>query len=81
MARAIFSDTHRIAVALVIETRKAKGFSQTDLAKRIGRDQSAVSHLERNQRGLDISEFYELARAMDVDPVELFSEMVARIEK
>lgn len=81
MARAIFSDVHRIAVSIIIEARKAKGLTQSDLAAKVGRDQSIISHIERNQRGLDVAEFYEIAKALDVDPIAMFSEVIARAER
>lgn len=79
MARAIFSDVHRIAVNIIVEARKTKGLTQSDLAAKIGRDQSIISHIERNQRGLDVAEFYEIAKALDVDPIKLFSDVVESV--
>ena len=41
--------------------------TQVELAKRLGRPQSYVSKFERGERRLDVIEFAEVARPLDVD--------------
>jgi transcriptional regulator with XRE-family HTH domain len=71
MAKTIFTGANAILVGVLIDARKRAGLTQTELATRIGKDQSFVSLVERSQRRA-------LARAMDVDPTELFATLVKR---
>jgi transcriptional regulator with XRE-family HTH domain len=53
------------------------GFTQRQLAAKWKRPQSTVAATETGERRLDVVEFFELAEALEVDPVALF-ERVAR---
>ncbi len=79
MPKTVFSGAHGALVSVLIEARKATGVTQTELARRVGKDQSFISLIERSQRRIDTLEFYALARALGVDPVGLFSAVVARL--
>jgi transcriptional regulator with XRE-family HTH domain len=81
MAKTIFTGAHAILVEALIDARKSAGLTQTELATRIGKDQSFVSLIERSQRRIDTIEFYALARAMDLDPTELFAAVVKRLPR
>jgi len=52
-----------------IRERKRVGLTQVGLAQRLGRPQSFVSKYERGERKLDLIEFCEVCRALEVDPV------------
>lgn len=52
--------------------RKIRGLTQTELAEKIGQDQSMVSYYERNWRTVKNSTILQIASALGVDPMELF---------
>jgi transcriptional regulator with XRE-family HTH domain len=79
MPKTIFTGANQIVVEVLRRARTEAGLTQVELAHRIGRDQSHVSLIEGSQRRLDLVEFDELARAIGVDPVELFAEISTRI--
>ena len=79
MPKTIFGGPHGSLVELVIEARKAAGITQTELARRIGRDQTLVSLIERGQRRIDVLEFIDLAKALEVEPDEMFDRLLKRI--
>jgi len=81
MPKTIFGGEHRHLVAVLVEARHASGLTQAELAARVGKDQSFVSIIERGQRRLDVLEFVALARAMDVDPTQLFEKVTRRLSK
>lgn len=79
MSKSAFSDAHQILVEQLTTARKQCGLKQAELAALLGKDQSYISNIERGQRRVDVIEFVALARAMDADPVQLFSAVVGRL--
>lgn len=74
------NEAYKRLTTLLVETRKAAGLSQADVAARLNRPQSFVSKYERGERRLDIVEFGELAEALAVDPVELYARFYIEAE-
>lgn len=81
MPKTVFTGAHKHVVEVLTAARENADMTQTDLADKVGKNQSFVSLIERSQRRVDVLEFVALARAMGEDPVELFAEMVARLPK
>ncbi len=79
MPKSIFTGDHQALVETLTLARKRAGLTQEELARRVGKDQSYVSIIERSQRRVDVLEFYALARAMAADPVALFAEIVGKL--
>ena len=79
MAKSVFSGAHRHLVEVLVQARHDAGLKQSELAERIGKDQTFISVIERSQRRVDVLEFVVLARAMERDPVELFAEVAERL--
>ena len=80
MAKTIFTGAHAELVAVLVAARKAAGLRQTEVAERIGRNQSHVSLIEMGQRRVDVIEFLELARALEADPRALLDAVIRQIE-
>ena len=79
MSKSAFSDAHQILVERLTAARKQTGLKQEELAALIGKDQSYISNIERGQRRVDVLEFVTLARAIGVNPVNLFSDIVSNL--
>lgn len=79
MPKTIFSGDNRAVVEAIKEARLRAGLKQSELAARMGRDQSWISLIENSQRRVDVVEFIKIAQALDTDPVELFRGIVGRI--
>lgn len=79
MSKSVFGGHHRHLVDVLTQARKESRLTQTELANRIGKDQTFISLIERSQRRVDVLEFYALAKAMNADPVELFAKVVQRL--
>ncbi|MDK9697812.1 MAG: helix-turn-helix domain-containing protein [Siculibacillus sp.] len=60
---------------LLIEARKAAGLSQAVVAGKLGRPQSYVADVERNERRLDVIEFLAFAEAVGSDPVAIIAKI------
>ena len=56
---------------LLTEIRNAKGMTQTDLGKALGRTQTFVSNYERGERRLAVVDFILIARTLGEEPREL----------
>ncbi len=68
-----------VLVATLIEARLEKGLSQRAVAKLLDEDKTYVQRVEQAERRIDVVEFLLLARAIGVDPKQLFNQFVDRI--
>jgi len=64
-------ERYRALVERLVARRKELGFSQADLADRIGNHQQFVGRYEIGERRLDVVEFVDIARALELDPLDL----------
>lgn len=81
MPKSLFTDAYASFLRVLVAARKAAGVSQVELARRIGRDQPFISLVERGVRRVDVIEFYVIARALDLDPVDLFAQIAAQMPR
>ena len=81
MPRSIHSNEYRKLTAILLDARNAAGLTQQEVADRLGKPQSYVAKVERNERRIDVVEFISLANALGVDPARLFGAVLATIEK
>ena len=78
MTRSAFTRKYAQFRRLLAEARRAKGLTQVELAKKLGRPQSFVSKFECGERRLDVIEFLEVARALKVDPLRIIADVNRR---
>lgn len=57
------------------KARKIAGLTQTELAERLKRPQSFVSKYESGERRLDVIEFLEVCKALEVRSTSLLREL------
>jgi len=75
MSRTLDARRHEALRAFLVERRKLAGLRQVDLAKRLGRSQSYVSHIEIGQKRIALIELIEWAEAIGFDPEEAITEI------
>jgi transcriptional regulator with XRE-family HTH domain len=75
VTNSIFTERYDRFRLSLIEARNAKDFTQVELAKKLKRPQSFVSKYERGERRLDVVEFFEVARALGIDPIVFLKEL------
>lgn len=75
MPRDLRSPRYAKLRTLIIAARDTAGLSQATVAKRIGRPQSYIADIERNERRIDVIEFLILAEAIGFDAVEVLREV------
>jgi transcriptional regulator with XRE-family HTH domain len=75
MSRTLDARRHEALRTFLVERRKIAGLRQVDLAKRLGRSQSYVSHIEIGQKRIALIELIEWAEAIGFDPEEAIVEI------
>lgn len=71
MSKSLDSPRQKFLAELIVIYRKKAGLTQVEVAERLGRYQSFVTHLESGQRRVDVVELFEIAKAYEFDPAEL----------
>ena len=66
--------SYRDIGARVRTLRQEKDLTQTELAKLLGTRQTAVSEIERGNRGLTVQQLVKLARALNTSPDAILGE-------
>lgn len=68
-------------VETVREARLDKGISQRKLAALLGHSTTFVLRIEQKERRMDIAEFLFLAKALEINPNELFAAYTEKVAK
>jgi ribosome-binding protein aMBF1 (putative translation factor) len=69
------SPKHRALIAAIVAARQAAGLTQRQLAAKLKRSNSFVWKFEAGERQLNVLEFIEIARALDVKASRLMIEI------
>jgi transcriptional regulator with XRE-family HTH domain len=72
------SAKHRALISVIVATRKAAGLTQRQLAAKLKRSNSFVWKLEAGERQLNVLEFIEIAKVLDVKASTLMTEIEGR---
>jgi transcriptional regulator with XRE-family HTH domain len=67
LAKGTHDPRYRSLIAALAEARKRAGLSQSELARTLGQRQQFVSKYESGERRLDVVEFVDVARALNID--------------
>lgn len=62
-------------VALLKLVREGRGLTQAALGRKIGKPQSYVANVERQERRLDVLELFDWLAALDVEPLRFFQDL------
>lgn len=74
--KTLSSPLYRQFLALMRDARDRAGLSQVELAARLDKPQSFVSKYESGERRLDVAEFIEICRAMDVSALKVLKKLI-----
>lgn len=77
--RWVASPDYRRAIEQIKAAREAKGLSQREVARRLGKPVSFVNKVELLERRLDVLEFIVLARALEIPPHELVATLAEQV--
>ena len=70
MQKSIYSTNYQALLAWLKEKRLAKGFSMRELAEKLECSHSLISKVEQGERRLDVVEYVDYCKALDINPVE-----------
>lgn len=74
-SKTVYSRESRILGRVLQDTRQRSGTLQSEVAERIGTDQTVISNIERGHRRIDVVEFCRFAQAIDADPITLLRDV------
>ncbi len=81
MRKSIYRDEYRVVTEAVRQMRKEAQLTQRGFAKILGWPQNSVTRLERGQRRLDVLEFREICKLLDLDAPLIFAELCNRMDQ
>ena len=76
--KSTFSRKHAQLRKILVQARHDAGLTQVALAKKLGRPQSFISKFERGERRLDVTEFLDVARALNIEPSGVIADLERR---
>ena len=71
----IHSNEHSYLRQLLLKQRQHLGLSQRELGNKLGVVHSLVGKIETGDRRLDVFEFIEYCKSLNLDPVTVLSEL------
>jgi transcriptional regulator with XRE-family HTH domain len=77
MQKSLKSPEYARLIAMLVAVRKTANIRQQALAKKLGKPQSFVAKYEGGERRIDLIEFITIVRALNGDPLKLFSAFVS----
>jgi transcriptional regulator with XRE-family HTH domain len=80
MTESVHSASYSKFIAVLVAARRGAGFTQQEIAGRLGKPQSYVAKIEGGERRLDVVEFIALAKAINVNPKTLFASVVQAMQ-
>ena len=79
MEKSIYSSEYSAFLHQLRESRRDKGFTQAEIADRLGTTQSFISKCERGERRIDLVESRAFCRALDIDFIDFVSILDERL--
>jgi transcriptional regulator with XRE-family HTH domain len=67
---------HAALIEVLIAERQAAGLTQREVGDRIKRPHSFIGKIETGTRHINLVEFIEVARALEVEPTKLLAKVV-----
>ena len=75
MPKSLRTPRQQLLQSLLADARKAKGMTQADVAKALGKPQSFVAKYENGERRIDVIEFVDISAALGVVPGDILAQV------
>jgi transcriptional regulator with XRE-family HTH domain len=76
MSKSLRTPQQQLLQDLLINMRRSKNLTQTDIAQKLDRPQSFVAKYEGGERRLDVVEFIDVVRALEADPCKILASLI-----
>lgn len=70
----------RVVHEAIVEIRKGTGFTQRELAKKLGREHSFVVRIEQGERRVDLVELYLIFKACKASPEKVIRDLIKKFK-
>ena len=67
MTKSVHSERQKLIAAALMEQRKAKGLTQSQVASAFGRHQPFIANIESGERRVDVVELLDIADIIGLD--------------
>ncbi len=81
LTKSLYTKEWEALLQLLKDLRDEQNWTQTQVAERLGRPQSAVSKIEAGERKLDVCQFVDYVKTLGADPVEVMRRFMRAIQK
>ena len=81
LTKSLYTKDWEALLRLLRDLREARGWTQEQLAEKLGRPQSTVSKIEAGERKLDVCQFIDYLRILKADPVTAMQRLMKVIQK
>ncbi|WP_404924980.1 helix-turn-helix domain-containing protein [Mesorhizobium sp. ORM16] len=75
MRKSVYSQRQKMIAAALARQRRAKGMSQAEVAKVLGRHQPFIANIESGDRRVDLVELLAIAKIIDLDVIALVRDL------
>lgn len=77
MQKSLRSPRQQRLQTLLSAARKDSNLTQAELAERLNKPQSFVAKYENGERRIDVIEFIDITRALDIRPADMLDQLKA----
>ena len=81
LTKSLYSDEWEALLKVLRDSRKKRGWTQEQLAQKLGRPQSLVAKIEAGERKLDVCQFIDYMRILEADPLDAMRRVLRTIQK
>ena len=81
LTKSLYTAEWEILLKTLKNVREKQGWTQQQLAKKLGRPQSLVAKIEAGERKLDVYQFIDYMRILEADPVAVMRRIMKSIEE
>lgn len=73
-----FTNDYQTLIGYLIDARKSRGITQTQLAQAMRIEQTLISRIERCERRIDAVEFYHICALLGISTDEIYGHLKPR---
>jgi len=81
MAKSLHTPEYEYFRSLLIAAREKAGLTQAEVSARLDRPQSFVAKYEGGERRLDVVEFIQVCRALDIDAKAILADVQKKVSE